>query len=184
MAVVSFQNCLQASKTASPIWNLSVRRLVAATTGCMCCTHAWHLRQGLSSTTGTTGGAGRGWQVLIVLQESMPPLQVQISAVMSDEHMGLAGSRQSLSPKHVPLWRPAVAAQAECDTSGSGLGCTAGSNCYLHQEAVLLSQKQSRRFNQAKAYAVSAVEPHQAATTACSTLSFCRYKSLTNACNC
>jgi hypothetical protein len=62
-------HCLQALKAASPTVNLSVMALVEATTDCMACTQAWHFWHGVSTTTGGAG-AGRGWQVLMVLHES------------------------------------------------------------------------------------------------------------------
>jgi hypothetical protein len=108
VAGVSFQYCLQASNTTSPIANLSVKPLVVVTTGCMVLTHASHFWQGVSSTTGGAGGAGRGWQVLMVLQESWPALQLQTWTVMSDEHIDLLESvLQSESLKQVPGCMPA-----------------------------------------------------------------------------
>jgi hypothetical protein len=74
----------------------------------MVLTHALHFWQGVSSTTGGAGGAGRGWQVLMVLQESWPALQLQTWTVMSDEHIDLLESvLQSESLKQVPGCMPA-----------------------------------------------------------------------------
>lgn len=109
VAGVSFQYCLQASNTRSPIWNLSDRVLVAATMGCMTCTHASHFRQGVSSTTSSVC-VGRGWQVLRVLQESDPALHVQTSAVMFGEQT--LSEVQLALLKHVPGCGPAAVSKA------------------------------------------------------------------------
>jgi hypothetical protein len=96
--------------------NLSARVLVAATTDCIVRTQAPHLSQEDSPTTVDVGGAGRGWQMLSMLQESWPALQVQTCTVMSAEHMGMLASVQSLSLKQVPGCEPA----SSKDTCRSG----------------------------------------------------------------
>jgi hypothetical protein len=74
----------------------------------MVLTQASHFWQGVRSTIGCAGGAGRGWQVLMVLQESWPALQLQTWTVMSDEHTGLLESvLQSELLKQVPSCTPA-----------------------------------------------------------------------------
>lgn len=101
--------CLHASNTASLMANLSelVLELVLATISCRAATHAPHAWQGVSSMTGGAGGAGRGWQVLRLSQESWPALQVHTVAWILALHMGLVASMQSVSLLQLPTGSPA-----------------------------------------------------------------------------